>query len=232
MPESPARTLLIAVVISLICSAMVSAAVHWLRPIQAANTLMERNRALVTAAGLADAGASDAAVRDAYLGLDARVWDLAKHEYNALADGRSFDHWTDQVDVPADLVPVYWVGQGETRLVLPVHGEGMWSTIYGYVALGADLNTITGIAFHRHGETPGIGDRIQDPAWLKSWLGKRIYTSAHHVGLAASEQGEVDPVHRIDLITGASVTSGKAVALVRNWMGPEGYAPLLLTPDS
>jgi Na+-transporting NADH:ubiquinone oxidoreductase subunit C len=230
--EPVARTLAIAVLVALVCSAMVSLAIYWLRPLQAAHQLVERNRALVVVAGLVQSGAPDDAVTEAFFRLDARVWDRQTGEFTGLLDGRTYDHWaqTDaaaQADQRARYVPVYLVAGQATRLVVPVHGKGMWSTIYGYVGLAADFNTVTGVTFHRHGETPGIGDRIQDAQWLESWHGKRVFDAGGVVRIAVSSDAKVAEIHRVDLISGASVTAGKVGELVGEWMGADGYGPLL-----
>jgi len=240
--ESIAVTLLVAVGIALFCSALVSGAVYVLRPLQSAYALVERNRIIVELADIAPREtleSSDAAVVQAYLQLDAQVLDLDTGQFVAALDGRSFDHWhlsgagaeqqSPQAAPVSRLVPVYFVRRHGTvaRLVLPVDGRGMWSTIYAYVALAADLNTIAGIGFYQHGETPGIGDRIQNPGWLATWVGKKIYdeSGVAQIRVARSE-GNAD-VHRVDLITGASVTSGSVGRMVNEWFGADGYGPWL-----
>jgi Na+-transporting NADH:ubiquinone oxidoreductase subunit C len=79
---------------------------------------------------------------------------------------------------------------------------------------------------YRHGETPGIGDRIEDPKWLATWAGKRVYDEAGRVQLQVA-RGSSRSDYRVDLITGASVTSAALGNIARFWMGPQGYGPLL-----
>jgi Na+-transporting NADH:ubiquinone oxidoreductase subunit C len=238
--ESIGRTLFIAVAVALVCSAMVSGAVYVLRPMQSAYALLERNRVIVELAAVLSEGelASDVAVVQAYLDLDARVVDLETGQFVAALDGYSFDHWlesnTDQEQPRQQapeprIVPVYFAHQGRTaaHLVLPVHGRGMWSTIYGYVALETDLNTIAGVMFHRHGETPGIGDRIQDPSWLASWAGKRIYDESGLARIGVTPTAGGSRMHQIDLIAGASVTSESVGRFVNEQFSADGYGPWL-----
>ena len=229
--EPIGRTLLIAVVLALACSPVVSAAVYWLRPLQAAHEMVERNRAIVAVAGQLGGDASDDEVTAAFFELDARVYDLQTAEFTNLLDGRTYDHW--QIEPGGDVeerpryVPVYSVDDATTRIVLPVHGQGMWSTVYGYVGLGADFNTVTAVVFHRHGDTPGIGDRIQDPQWLDTWRGKKIYDADGAVSIRVSKDAPPNSSFQIDLISGASVTSENVGTFVRSWMAQDGYAPLL-----
>jgi Na+-transporting NADH:ubiquinone oxidoreductase subunit C len=102
----------------------------------------------------------------------------------------------------------------------------MWSTIHGFIALGPDLATVAGVRFHEHGETPGIGDRIEDRAWLASWAGKRAYGDAGEVVLRIGGT-RADPAAHVDAITGATVTVGAVDRLVSFWLGPAGYGPFL-----
>ena len=215
--ESITRTLTIAVAVALVCSALVSVAVYVLRPLQSAYTLIERNRAIVAAATGATTEPSEAAIVQAFLDLDVRIVNLAEGTSSLRDSGHAFDHWP-LVDAgtPVQEVPVYLHRENgvTVRVVLPVHGRGMWSTIYGYVALEADANTIAAVVFHRHGETPGIGDRIQDPAWLATWRGHRIYDAEGVARLRVAKGDEGSDPFRIDLISGASVTSEATGRLV------------------
>jgi len=223
------RTLAVAAIVALACSAMVSSAVYILRPIQQGYARLERNRAILAVAGRLPTGdVADREIVARFIDLEAHVVDTATGNYATNVDARSFDHWKTEVD-PASpvhrptLAPVYLVRKDKVleRMVLPVHGRGMWSAIYGYVALDADLTTVVDIAFFRHGETPGIGDRIQDPAWLANWRGKRIYDESGEARLRVVK-GAQGP-YEVDLISGASVTSSATGDLVRYWFGDDGY---------
>ena len=125
-------------------------------------------------------------------------------------------------------VPVYIVSGpgGIERLVLPLHGRGMWSMLLGYMALEPDLQTIAALTFYKHGETPGIGDRILDDTWLQSWQGKRLYGPSGEVQIrmAAADQNTPEQ-YRVDAITGATVTSQAVARMVAFWAA--AYSPLL-----
>jgi Na+-transporting NADH:ubiquinone oxidoreductase subunit C len=115
-------------------------------------------------------------------------------------------------------------------LVLPVEGAGLWSTLHGYIALERDGNTVRGLSFYDHGETPGLGAEIDAPAWRALWPGRRIYGASGEVVLSVVK-GHAGPPeaapYRVDAITGATLTSRGVSDLIAFWFGPEGYAPLL-----
>lgn len=112
--------------------------------------------------------------------------------------------------------------RGIDVIVLPMYGPGMWSTIHGVLGLGADLRTITGVRFYEHGETPGIGDRIQDVAWTDQWVGKQI-------ALGGNDQAGLE---QIDSITGATVTVSAIEKFVAYWLSDDGYGRFLSSLQS
>ena len=63
-----------------------------------------------------------------------------------------------------------YTSKKDQRLIFPIEGKGLWSTLYGFLALNSDLNTVEGIIFYQHGETPGLGGEIENPRWTALWL--------------------------------------------------------------
>ena len=59
--------------------------------------------------------------------------------------------------------------------VLPIEGYGLWSTLYGFLAVDADGQTIRGFAYYQHKETPGLGGEVDNPKWKALWPGRKIY---------------------------------------------------------
>ena len=59
--------------------------------------------------------------------------------------------------------------------IFPVKGFGLWDAIYGYLAIEPDANTVIGVAWYKHLETPGLGANIESPAWQKQFFGKKIF---------------------------------------------------------
>jgi len=240
--ESIGRTMMVAVAVALLCSALVSGAVYVLRPLQAAYALLERNQAILAASGRVSLDATDKAIVDAFLSLDARGVDLATATFSGLLDGHAYDHWDPIGEVellPPPIgvesvglseiprfVPVYIARPpGAERIVLPLHGQGMWSTLYGYLALEDDLRTVASLVVYKHGETPGIGDRIEDPKWLASWHGKQLFDEAWQPRLEVGGDQRISTHYQVDAISGATVTSQALGRIVRFWATV--YAPLL-----
>ena len=112
-----------------------------------------------------------------------------------------------------------------------MRGNGMWSTLYGYIALESDLNTIADAVFYEQNETPGLGDQITRPDWLAQWKGRQIYDAQGELRFAVSagrvEPGSSTAQYEVDALTGATVTADAVTALVHYWLGPHGYQPFL-----
>lgn len=250
--DSPVRALIVVISTALVCSIMVTVAVVTLQPIQQAYQDLERNRYLVGISGLTDGveELSDREVVSRFQALDARIVDLDRGDYDERYNPATFDTWQAAADaefsiaIPAAadlaklsrrsrLVTVYLVNENADlkRMLLPIYGEGMWSTVYGFIALEADLNTIADITFYKHGETAGIGDRILNPEWQASWRGRKLYDEAGilRFGVRGGTPGSttLDAIHEIDALTGATVTVDAVANLVSYWFGPHGFAPFL-----
>ena len=250
--DSPLKALVVVVLTALVCSTLVSAAVVVLRPIQVNNQLLDRSRNIMALTGLLPAGEAveDERMLELFRSLDTRMADIDDAQFNETIDPLTFDlrraandpEMSTAVPAEADLAsigrrsryaPVYivWDGDEMDRLILPVRGAGMWSMLYGYIAIEPDMSTIAGMTFYEQNETPGLGDQITSSQWLAGWRGKEVYD---HLGtpLFAVSEGEVDPgsaraAYHVDGITGATVTGNAVTALIRYWFGPHGYQPLL-----
>jgi Na+-transporting NADH:ubiquinone oxidoreductase subunit C len=123
------------------------------------------------------------------------------------------------------------VKDGELELViLPIEGKGLWSTLYGFIALGSDLRTIEGITFYEHKETPGLGGEVDNPSWKRLWEGRKAYDDDDvpkiEVVRGAAGPPEEDP-YRVDGLSGATMTSRGVTYLVQFWLGEEGFGPYL-----
>jgi Na+-transporting NADH:ubiquinone oxidoreductase subunit C len=117
-------------------------------------------------------------------------------------------------------------GGKPTLIVLPVHGAGYQSTLYGYLALRGDGNTVAALNFFKQGETPGLGARITEPAWQALWPGKRIADEGGTVRIAVVRGTAAGP-YEVDGISGATRTGTGVTNMLRFWLGEYGFGPFL-----
>ncbi len=125
---------------------------------------------------------------------------------------------------------VYLVKKNDAldAVVLPVEGMGLWGTMYGFLALEDDLNTIRGITFYDHGETPGLGGEIESWRWRDQWEGKRIYDDASEVAFHVRKgRAPPDDPFAVDGLAGATLTANGVTYLIQFWLGEHGFRPYL-----
>jgi len=250
--------IVVALLVCLACSVVVSSAAVFLKPQRLANKELDRNKNILEAAGLynkqeATGGEdinglignfeirmvdleekrllSELEVSD--LGLDVTTYDQRKASKDP-ATSKALTKAEDIASISrrARYSVIYLLKEaGEvSKVVVPVHGYGLWSTLYGYLAIDGDLQTVSGITFYEHGETAGLGGEVDNPRWKASWAGKSIY-SGSEVKLGVIK-GSVNPsspnaAYQIDGLSGATLTSVGVDNLVKYWMGPQGFGPVL-----
>ncbi|WP_299201785.1 Na(+)-translocating NADH-quinone reductase subunit C [uncultured Amphritea sp.] len=249
--DSIGRTIAVAVLLCVVCSVVVSASAVLLKPKQVANKNLDRQTNILAAAGIATAGQDIPALFEQV--IEKRFVDLRSGKYTQVADparydarkaakesdtGVALERSADiaSIKYQAKVVPVYLVkkqsGEGFDKMILPVHGYGLWSTLYGFLALEADLNTVVGLGFYSHAETPGLGGEVDNPSWKALWPGKQVYPAGSMEPALGLVKGNVDPASanakfQVDGLSGATLTSNGVTNLVRFWMGENGYAPFL-----
>lgn len=240
----------VAVSVCFVCSILVSTAAVLLKPRQDVNIALDRQKNLLQAAGLFQPGDSIDSIQAVMQRVEVRVVDLDAGRYVDDVDPDAFDQRaaarnpaTSMALEPQDdlgdirrrsrYATVYLVrDEGRLQqLILPVRGSGLYSMLYGYVALGPDLRTLVGLKFYEHGETAGLGARIDSLRWLAQWGGKKVVdTSGRPViqvvkgGVLA---GDPDAVHKVDAISGATITSTSVQNLLHFWLGELGFGPYL-----
>ncbi len=249
--DSIKKTLLVTVVLSLICSVLVSAAAVLLKPVQDQNIKLDVQRNILAISGLTqDAKSlSVAEVAELYKRIQPRLVDLKTGKFIDEANGLTVDQYDQRVaakdpnasealagskDIAgikrqADVAKVYLVEQdGKMQtLILPVHGYGLWSTMYGFLALENNLNTVKGFGFFEQGETPGLGGEVSNPVWKSKWSGKEIYGVNGQVALHVIKGG-VDPtnpgaMNQIDGLAGATLTANGVSNLIKFWLSDTGF---------
>jgi len=239
-------------VLAFVCSFLVSLASVGLRPLQESNRALERKKNILLAAGLLHGDTKDKDIDTLFAQVEPRIIDLSTGAFVSpkVIDPKTFDQSASTNDpqlsqpLPKDkdiaglrrlekYSLVYLVmDKGKLKeIVLPIRGKGLWSTMYGYVALDSDLRTIDGLAFYEHGETPGLGGEIENPAWEAGWQGKKIYNDQGKVALkvakGASKATGKAASYEVDGLSGATLTGNGVQRLFHFWFAGQGFKPFL-----
>ncbi len=247
--ESLIKTYVVALGLAVFCSLLVAGAAIGLRPMQEANKVIDRKKNILVVAGLHDA---ETPVEKAFEQVVVRIVDIETGEFVSedKIDPATFDQRAAAKDpalsvaipAPKDLAGigrrekyslVYLVkkdGQLD-QVILPIVGKGLWSTMYGFLAVGDDLNTVRGITFYEHAETPGLGGEIDNPLWKAKWPGKKLYdeqgTFKLEVVKGAAATSGAGAEHQVDGISGATLTAYGVSDSVAYWLGADGFQKLL-----
>ncbi len=261
--DSLEKTIAIAVALCLVCSVLVSFGAVALKPLQVYNKNLDMKKNILDVAGLMEEGMDiDAAFADK---IDAKLVDLETGDYVENINADEYDQRkaakdpAQSVAIPKDkdiahirakakIAKVFLVkeGNGIKSIILPVSGYGLWSTLYGFLSLDPDGQTVQSINFYDQAETPGLGGEVVNPKWRALWKGKKVYAETDQPSMdkgsieeadigepaLALIKGSVDnekpgSQYQVDGLAGATLTSTGVTNLVRYWMGKEGFARYL-----
>jgi Na+-transporting NADH:ubiquinone oxidoreductase subunit C len=242
-------TITVTFIMCLVASILVAGSAVMLRPHQEANKALDFQKNVLRVAGMYEEGVS---VDEQFKKIQVKVVDLETGKFtDAIADVEKFDQiasakkpelsikLNSDVDIAKlgtreKYAKVYLVNDDAgnlSRVILPVRGKGLWSTMVGFMALDKDLNTVLGLGFYSHAETPGLGGEIDNPKWKNIWLGKKVYSESGELKVSVIK-GHVDEStpeneYKVDALAGATLTSVGVNNLVRYWMGDNGFKPFL-----
>lgn len=245
--DSFKSTILVALALCIVCAVVVAASTVLMRPIQQVNKAIDRNTNILAAAGLLVEGKS---IEEQFSQVTAKAVDLDTGKFTDAVDPVSYDQrkaskdpkLSAGLDAEADIAKIFrrekyalvYLVQGDKgieKLILPIRGYGLWSTLHGFIALEGDLNTVAGIGFYQHAETPGLGGEVDNPLWKAQWVGKKVYDD-HGKQTLSVIKGSVDAsrpqaAYQVDGLSGATLTSRGVNNLVHYWLGEQGFAPFI-----
>jgi Na+-transporting NADH:ubiquinone oxidoreductase subunit C len=241
--DSVPKTVAVAVILCLVASMIVSAAAVSLRPLQDINALKDKQINILQVAGIYD---PDEDVLESFEAFEPQVLEISTGTFTDKFDPATFDDLAAADDPetsialsddPAGIVrqtqyATVYLLRDETgaidKVILPIHGYGLWSTLYGFIALEENGNDIFGLQFYDQAETPGLGAEVDNPRWKALWNGKRL---ADEDGILQISVSKAVPAagqdYHIDALAGATLTTNGVNNLVRFWMGETGFGPFL-----
>ncbi|MDP3334040.1 MAG: Na(+)-translocating NADH-quinone reductase subunit C [Methylococcaceae bacterium] len=244
------KTIAIAVALCLVCAVLVSLAAVALKPLQINNKELDMKQNILDVAGLLEEGKDiDAAFAEK---IEAKIVDLETGDYVESINAADYDQRkaakdpAQSIAIPKDkdiahirikakYAKVFLVKEAGAikSIILPINGYGLWSTLYGFLSVVADGQTVQSINFYDQAETPGLGGEVVNPNWRALWKGKKIYaeTDTNEPTLSLIK-GVVDnskpgAQYQVDGLAGATLTSTGVTNLIRYWTSKEGFAPYL-----
>jgi len=248
--DSTQKVLIVAALLCVVCSVLVSTVAVALRDQQGLNAARDKQKNVLVAAGLLPEG-EKADVDALFKSIEPVMVDLASGAILPGEDTSGFDleavmkdpklldpvlpeQYPNGIKGRPKRVAVYLQKEnGKIKtVILPVVGKGLWSTMYGFLALEADLTTTKGLVFYKHGETPGLGGEVDSDQWRGQWRGQKQLFDPSGAYAFTVIKGQVDPSasdasHKADGISGATLTIRGVDGMMRYWMSDAAYGPFL-----
>lgn len=241
-----------AAAVCVVCSLLVSTAATVLKSRQVTNAIIDKQKNILEVAGLIRQDEEVSMLEAQQIFKDRVTPVVVELETGEIVEGEVDPVTYDQRKAMSDpalsrpappnpaqvsRIPKYAVvyevvgEEGNVELyVFPVEGKGLWSTLYGFLALEADLNTVRGITFYQHGETPGLGGEVDNPGWKGKWAGRQVYgaTEEPELEVIKGAAGPPDEArYKVDGLSGATITSRGVTHLIHFWMGENGFGEFI-----
>ena len=242
--ESLGKTVGIVVAVCLVCSIVVSGAAVGLRSLQQTNAALDKKSNILNAAGLYEMGMSNNAIESTYSErVEQRYVNLEEGtfveapapDYDMYKAAKQTEYSTKVTNSNVgfqrrpNVASVYLVRDDAgdvSRIILPVHGSGLWDLMYGFLAVDADGQTVRELIYYQQKETPGLGGEVQNPAWQDKWDGKELYEDGE-VAIRVVKNANPSNPHTIDALSGATLTSNGVENTIRYWVGEQGFGQFL-----
>ena len=206
------------VLVTVVSSLVLSLTYTSLKTIQDTNIIVDKQKNVLKSLGISSVSMSPSEIQKKYLDLieeivvdlDGNIVESITHDDLTLKE----DGKTGESIYKANNVRYLPIFKSFDSYVIPISGKGLWSTLFGFFALELDMNTVKGITFFKHKETPGLGGEV-DKEWFQSnFKGKKIFSKSGDLigidvlkGVTVDDIKEEKRIHSVDGISGATVTS-------------------------
>ena len=95
--------------------------------------------------------------------------------------------------------------------------------MFGFISISDDGDTVKGITFYKHKETPGLGGEVDKKWFQENFVNKKIFKNGKLVSVKVVKLVQED-IHEVDGITGATITSkGVSDFLMRDLLRYENF---------
>ena len=252
--DSLSNTFIVAFAVCLVCSIIVSGIAVALKPAQQANKELDQKQNILRAAGMLPENSTVSedgrTVDELFSEFTVRVVNLDTGEFIEDVDATNLDPakvakdpersiaLSGEQDIATlrrreniSLVYIKTIDNKIDKLVIPVRGYGLWDTLFGYLALDGDLETVSGLGFYSHKETPGLGGEVDNPSWKAQWPGVKLFDEAGvadvRIVKRRSPEGQAVASREVDGLSGATFTTRGVQNLVNFWTGELGFGPTI-----
>ncbi len=210
-------SLFFAAVVTIVCSLILASAATLLKTKQLENVALDKRKNILMAFGFDVAGKDGSSINQLFedkikpQAIDSEGNEIAGLNAKEVEDLNAEEEQK-KADPKARQLPIFVLNDKKGNVeafTIPIQGKGLWSTLYGYLSLEKDANTVRGITYYKHGETPGLGAEVENADWQSQFKqDKKIYEKGKLVSIAVVKGKDTtkDP-HAVNSISGATITS-------------------------
>ena len=116
--------------------------------------------------------------------------------------------------------------EGAQYYILSAYGAGLWGPIWAYIAVKQNATSLAGAIFDHSSETPGLGGEIVTEKFSNQFVNKVIIEDGEVSEIRVVKDGADDPLHEVDAISGATITSTSVQKMLTQWANY--YKPYLM----
>ncbi len=207
--HSNAYTFRFAAMVTIVCSVLLAGAATILKPRQDENEKLDMKKNILISVGITPTQGASFLRTEINSVYEKSIKGFVVDTKGGLVEGKK----PVDLDPKRDLesLPIYKYVKGDDVMayILPISGKGLWSTINGYIALSPDCNTVKGVTFYKHGETPGLGGEISKDWFTDNFKGKQIFDQSGKlvsINVAKGKYAGDQPEHNVDGISGSTLT--------------------------
>ncbi len=225
--NSTRYTFLFAVIVCVVCGVLLSAVSEGFRKQRELNEELDVKKNILKAVELKQPIAPKMKAAEILEVYDSKIEELVIDGNGQVIEGKKPAQLTEK-DKDAHPLYVYREEGEAVSYAFPIVGQGLWSTLYGYLAVEKDASTIRGITFYKHGETPGLGGEIEKDWFQQNFKGKKIYSiTDQKLTPIAVVKGKASEVYKdapelleyhVDGITAATLTCNGVTDMMDKWI--------------
>ncbi|SOE22556.1 Na+-transporting NADH:ubiquinone oxidoreductase subunit C [Spirosomataceae bacterium TFI 002] len=217
-------TFLFAIGISCITAVILVLTSQTLKPLQEVNIALDKKSSILKSVGIYTTESAE--IESIY---NSSVTEMVVNSQGEVLEALNADkiqmkNEVKKADAERSLPLYVYNGEDGKYYIVPMYGVGLWGPIWGYVSIQDDFNTVNGSFFDHKGETPGLGAEISEIAFQDQFKGKKMlndqnnFISVHVV--KSSAKVEYGNEHRVDAISGGTITSVGVDEMIANCVEP------------
>ncbi len=219
------RVIRFALLLSVICSLLITAAANGLKNLQEENMALDKKVNILKAANILTGKKPPKDEID-------RLYNERIEQVMVEQSGRILEAG-EKAGTDALSLYFYRTNGHIDGYILPINTRGLWGKIRGYLAFERDGQTVAGFSVFSHSETPGLGGEIESKWFQDNFKGKKILNSQDKfvsVGIAKGKAENLPAAFQenyVDGISGATLTGKYLSEGIKSTL--ERYEPLSIT---